>query len=195
MEDNKELYTTQEVAKLVGVSARTIQHWADMDLIKVLKTPGGHRRIHDYELKRLLSKLNDMPLSNGKNIKQTCNILIVEDDLDLQKLYAMEIASWNTDTKITCVSDGYEALITIGEKSPDIIITDLHMPNLDGFHMLDIVLNRKALKGSKIIVVTGLNKEEIEQRGQIDPSIEILAKPVPFDELSGIVLGKINGNK
>lgn len=185
----KELYTTQDVAKIVGVSARTIQLWSDMGLIKVLKTPGGHRRIHDHEIKRLLGKLNEMPLPSREVIKPTLDILVVEDDLDLQKLYEMEIASWGKDIKITCVADGYEALIMIGEKTPDVIITDLHMPNLDGFHMLDILSGRKALENTKVIVVTGISDEQIKLRGPLNERFKVFPKPVSFEKLKSIIVG------
>jgi len=160
-----------------------------MGLIKVLKTPGGHRRIHTYEVKRLLGKLSEMPLPKGEVIQPRLDILIVEDDLDLQKLYEMEIASWGKDIKTTCVADGYEALIMIGEKTPHVIITDLKMPNLDGFHMLDTLSGRNALANTKIIIVTGLSADEIELRGPLNSRFHVFPKPVPFEKLKSITLG------
>ena len=182
----KEIYTTHEAATILGVTARTIQLWADSGVINVWKTPGGHRRINLEELEKLLNAVSSIPLCN-KSEKNMLNHLIVEDDVYLLKLYQLKISHWDIDLNLNCVRDGYEALLMIGETSPDIIITDLHMPNLDGFHMLDVLCNRTELQHTEFIVVTGLSPEEVEERGGIPERAKLFPKPTPFETLASII--------
>jgi len=49
----EQLYTTTKVAKIFGVTPRTVQMWADSGMIRVTKTLGGHRRITAQEVDRL----------------------------------------------------------------------------------------------------------------------------------------------
>ena len=52
MEPNKKLYTTHEVAKLLGVTPITVIRWIDSGKFKCYTTVGGHRRIEHDELAR-----------------------------------------------------------------------------------------------------------------------------------------------
>tara|TARA_Y100000310_G_scaffold316055_2_gene367336 strand:+ start:496 stop:687 length:192 start_codon:yes stop_codon:yes gene_type:complete len=46
--------TTSEVAKLAGVSSRTIRNWSDQGKIKAERTDGGHRRFDRAEIEKLI---------------------------------------------------------------------------------------------------------------------------------------------
>ena len=47
-----------EVARAVGVSDRTVKNWAEVGKLKIVRLPGGHIRIHESELRRLLGESN-----------------------------------------------------------------------------------------------------------------------------------------
>ena len=78
---------------------------------------------------------------------------------------------------------GYEGLIRMGYVKPDLIIADLQMPGMDGFRMLQAISHAPELAGIAIIVVSGLDPEEIATRGGVPVGIPVLPKPVPFDRL------------
>jgi CheY-like chemotaxis protein len=61
------------------------------------------------------------------------HILVVEDDNLLLRLYKSQIESWQLPLKVAVARNGVEGLILIGLLSPDLLITDLKMPELDGF--------------------------------------------------------------
>jgi excisionase family DNA binding protein len=52
------LLMPNEVAALFGVNAKTVARWARAGLIKEIKTPGGHRRYRESDVKALQEKAN-----------------------------------------------------------------------------------------------------------------------------------------
>lgn len=203
----EELYTTTKVAKIFGVTPRTIQMWADSGMIKVTKTLGGHRRITAKEVERLsreLGKLPPLAESSDKPSEKAAEtetnrlvrILIVDDDKDLLKLYKMQITSWQTPaTEVYLASDGYDALVQIGARKPDIIITDLKMPRIDGGHMIEVIRQNPDMSHCQIVVVTGLSKEEVEQQDYVIPEDVLLEeKPISFARIQRLIKDFIGKN-
>lgn len=196
----EQLYTTTKVAKMFGVTPRTIQMWADSGMIEVTKTLGGHRRITALEVERLSRELGKLP-PEADTISETpparpteteanrvVRILIVDDDKDLLKLYQMQIESWQTPvTEVYLASDGYDALVQIGSRKPDIIITDLKMPRMDGAHMIHIIQQNPDMAHCKVVVVTGLSKDEIQQDYELPADVMLEEKPMPFARIQRLV--------
>lgn len=196
----EQLYTTTKVAKMFGVTPRTIQMWADSGMIKVTKTLGGHRRITAQEVDRLARELGRggaepateqaaVPVQSAdKKQSGVLRILIVDDDKDLLKLYQMQIESWQTPaTEVLIAHDGYDALLQIGSKKPDIIITDLRMPRMDGGHMISVLQQNPDMAHCQIVVVTGLNKDEIHHNYDLPDNVLVEEKPIPFARIQRLI--------
>jgi CheY-like chemotaxis protein len=108
---------------------------------------------------------------------------VIEDEPDLLTLYRFNVEGWTIPVELQTASDGYEGLLKIGVWQPDMIVTDLQMPNMDGFYLLQ-VLNRQAdLQTTEIIVVSALSKEDIKEKGGVPEGIKVYQKPIPFDLL------------
>lgn len=196
----KKLYTTTQAAKIFGVTPRTIQMWADSHLIEVTKTLGGHRRITAKEIERLAIQLGKKLPQNtetaltteaavGKEVLDgVVRIILVDDDKDLLKLYQMQIDSWQTPrTQVFLASDGYEALLQIGAIKPEIVITDLKMPRMDGSHMIKCIQQNPDMAHCQIVVVTGLNKDEIYHQYELPDNVVVEEKPIPFARIQRLV--------
>jgi excisionase family DNA binding protein len=196
----EQLYTTTKVAKIFGVTPRTIQMWADSGMIKVTKTLGGHRRITSQEVDRLARELgrgrSDQSRQDSakqaepteRSLDDVVRVMIVDDDKDLLKLYQMQIESWQTPkTEVFLAHDGYDALLQIGSKKPDIIITDLRMPRMDGGHMINVIKQNPDMDHCQIVVVTGLNKDEIHQEYELPDNVLVEEKPIPFARIQRLI--------
>jgi DNA-binding response OmpR family regulator len=114
------------------------------------------------------------------------NILVVEDDAALRKLYQVKLASWLLRPNVDTVGDGYQALIRMGDVKPDLLVLDLQMPGVDGFRMLQTIGSVPELAGMVVVVVSGLDAEDIAARGGVPEGITVLPKPVPFERLRAI---------
>lgn len=184
--------TTREAAELLGISLRTAQLWAESGLLEAWKTEGGHRRISRSSVLRLIEG-GEAPRERHKigkpspGVLERIKVLIVEDDSVLLKLYKAAIASWKLPAETITAQNGVEGLIRVGRDAPDLMITDLSMPGMDGFQLINSLADSAFREGMEIIVVTGMDKTSIEERGGLPGDIRILPKPVPFVMLHGIV--------
>lgn len=89
-------------------------------------------------------------------------IMLVEDDNNLREIYEARLAAEGFD--IVSAQDGEAALAIASKEKPDIIISDVMMPKISGFEMLDILRNTDSLKNTKIIMLTALSQAEDSQR-------------------------------
>ena len=141
----KDYYSTREAAKLLDVAVSTVQLWANNGLLRAWKTAGGHRRIACKSVDEILAKNNAISKNDGLNIEnnlinvnpQPLSIVIVEDDKQQVRLYKRQFNKLKIKISLTFAEDGYTGLVKIGSKLPQIIISDLVMPNMDGFNMID----------------------------------------------------------
>jgi CheY-like chemotaxis protein len=70
---------------------------------------------------------------------------------------------------------------------PDLLITDLSMPGVDGIEMLRALKRNKNLAAMKIIVISGLPPASIASRGGLPTDAHLVPKPANFDWLQGFV--------
>lgn len=183
----QEVYcTTREAAQMLGVSLSTVQLWVESGVLKAWKTDGGHRRLPLSAVNELIAqRMGKAPAPAPAS--SLFSILVLEDDEDMTKLYQMTMEGWHIPIQVTFVSSVYEALIVIGRGEPDLLITDLKMPGVDGFEIIRLLRNDHALRNLDIVVVTALNRAEIEEKGSLPSDITVFTKPVSFDQLQGYI--------
>jgi CheY-like chemotaxis protein len=89
-------------------------------------------------------------------------ILLVEDDNNLREIYEARLQA--EGYIIVTAQDGEEALVVAKAEKPDLIISDVMMPRISGFEMLDILRNTDELKQIKVIMLTALGQAEDKTR-------------------------------
>lgn len=185
-----EFCSTKEAAAILGVSHRTVQLWVENGTLQAWRTAGGHRRITMESVSRLVAQrsadlgLAPPPAGEAQAAPAAARrrVLVVDDDATLLRLYELEIGGWNLDLEVLKAGNGFEALIRIGEHRPDVLISDLSMPGMDGFRMIRTLRADPAYAGMAVIVVSGLDGETIRGMG-LPSDIKVFRKPVPFREL------------
>ena len=90
-------------------------------------------------------------------------ILLVEDDKSLREIYNVRLRAEGYD--IVTAGDGEEALALAIKERPDLIVSDVMMPKISGFDMLDILRSTTETKNIRVIMMTALSSEEQRQRG------------------------------
>ncbi len=91
-------------------------------------------------------------------------ILLVEDDKSLREIYETRLKAEGYETK--SAGDGEEALAMAIKERPDLIVSDVMMPKISGFDMLDILRSTTETKDIKVIMMTALSSEDQRARGE-----------------------------
>lgn len=89
-------------------------------------------------------------------------IMLVEDDNNLREIYEARLQA--EGYTIVSAKDGEEALVVAKAEKPDLVISDVMMPKISGFEMLDILRNTDGLKEVKVIMLTALGQSDDQQR-------------------------------
>ncbi len=177
---------TSYAARLLGLSVATVQSLVEKGEIEAWKTLGGHRRIAVSSINAYLAK-NSPQLArvNSVESKNRLRVLLVEDDEATRELYQLQIESWDLPVDCTWMPSALEALMDIASMRPDLLITDLSMPGVDGIEMLKALKRNAQLAEMQVIVISGLPPEAIQARGGIPLRAHLMQKPVNFDWLQG----------
>ena len=188
-ERKKDYFSSREAAELLGVAVSTIQLWADNGLLRAWTTGGGHRRIACNSVEEMLIKQQEA--ANELSQDSHLSVLIVEDDEQQRRLYEKQLSAMEKGAYITMAKDGYEALIRIGQTLPDVIISDLVMPNIDGFKMVKVLREIPELEDCLVIVVSGLDEDEVLRRGGLPEDVYFYKKPVPLQNIGDLIKEKV----
>jgi excisionase family DNA binding protein len=188
----KSFCTTREAATLLGVSVGTVQLWVESGLLQAWKTAGGHRRVLRDSVESLLHKKPSAPVGTSVvavSGLRRMRVMVVEDDPSLLRLYEAQLGRWTLPMELTLMDNAISALLHMGRGGPDLLITDLHMPGMDGFAMLRVLNQSPEMARTKMVVVSGLDADEVNARGGVPTGVEVLAKPIPFALLLSIAQG------
>lgn len=91
-------------------------------------------------------------------------IMLVEDDNNLREIYEARLLAEGYE--IISAKDGEEALAVAVKEKPDLIISDVMMPKISGFDMLDILRSTPETKDTKVIMMTALSQAEDKARAE-----------------------------
>lgn len=185
---DREYCSTSDAALMLGISLGTVQQMVESGLLEAWKTAGGHRRIRVTSVEAYLRKRQH---GSGEGSDGQLYILIAEDDRVMQALYERTISGWGMPLSVKIVAGGFEGLIEIGRHPPDLLISDLVMPGLDGFSMLRKLRTDPKLADMDIVVVTGLDEAEIKKQGGLPEDVIVYSKPIPLRELKGYIQAKL----
>ena len=91
-------------------------------------------------------------------------VMVVEDDAALREIYSIRITAEGYD--VVSAGDGEEALAVAVREKPDLILSDVMMPKISGFDMLDILRSTPETASIKVVMMTALSGDDQRQRGE-----------------------------
>lgn len=91
-------------------------------------------------------------------------IMLVEDDNSLREIYSIRLVAEGYE--VVSAGDGEEALAMAVQERPDLVLSDVMMPKISGFDMLDILRSTPETKNIRVIMMTALSSEDQRQRGE-----------------------------
>jgi class 3 adenylate cyclase/CheY-like chemotaxis protein len=117
------------------------------------------------------------------------NILVVEDDPTIRELVRLHLSSANHE--VMTASDGLQGLQMAVSRLPDIIISDVQMPNMDGFGMLAAVRANDQTASIPVIFLTAMDDRESFRKSMNLGADDFLHKPVKRSELLNAITGRL----
>ncbi|WP_419827388.1 response regulator [Sphingomonas sp.] len=112
-------------------------------------------------------------------------IMIVDDSPSMRMLLRLALSDLGYD--VVEAEDGVDALERIEDAGPDLLITDINMPRLDGFGLIDEVRTRSEHRGLPILVLTTESSDEKKERAQTAGATGWIVKPFDPDKLAAAV--------
>lgn len=173
----KKLYTTHEVAKMLGVTPITVIRWIDSGRFKCFTTVGGHRRIDHDELVNFAQAYN-LPWQGEEELAERKEfvILAVDDEPDILEIY-QDIVAGMDGIKFISVSNGFSAGAKLVEDRPDLVLLDFLMPELDGFEFCQFMRQDPRFRDIPVLAVSALKTEMDMARMRQAGVSDILNKP------------------
>ncbi|MBO7132162.1 response regulator [Candidatus Saccharibacteria bacterium] len=91
-------------------------------------------------------------------------VMVVEDDASLREIYSIRITAEGYE--VVSAGDGEEALAVAVREKPDLILSDVMMPKISGFDMLDILRSTPETASIKVVMMTALSSDDQRHRGE-----------------------------
>lgn len=148
-----EWLTLGQAAKYLGVAQSTMRKWSDLGRVSAFYTPGGHRRYRRSDLDQFLDRSGP---SGGGAVSVSASgplVLIVDDDERLREYVRVNLEAEGYTVREA--GSGEEALTALGEHSPDLILLDVMMPQVDGWETLRRIQEHTGVGAIPVIMFSG----------------------------------------
>lgn len=122
-------------------------------------------------------------LNEGNPVPST--IMTVDDSPSMRML--LKAALTDLGYKVLEAEDGVEALERLGGVEPDLLITDINMPRLDGFGLIERVRQQDRHRNLPILVLTTESSDEKKQRARSAGATGWIVKPFHPDKLAAAI--------
>lgn len=111
-------------------------------------------------------------------------ILFVDDDSNVLDAIRRSLTSRGSPWKLHFASSVAAAMSKAREVLPDVIVSDVTMPGEDGFALLEQIDLDPVLAGTPVVMLTGLNDEDLKRRALNAGAVDLLTKPIIVEELA-----------
>ena len=117
------------------------------------------------------------------------SILVIDDDESIRQLLKLHLSAAGYEVHVA--SDAISAGYMVLRSPPDLIITDVNMPHMDGFEFIATLKADKTVPNIPVIFLTSM--EEGDHRGKALGAVGYITKPVRADRLLQLVAKHVQG--
>ena len=146
-----EWLTLGQAAKYLGVAQSTMRKWSDLGRVSAFYTPGGHRRYRRSDLDQFLDRSG--PSSTTSSSTPGPLVLIVDDDERLREYVRVNLEAEGYFVREAGSAE--DALSALGQESPDLILLDVMMPQVDGWETLRRIQEHTGVGAIPVIMFSG----------------------------------------
>ena len=110
-------------------------------------------------------------------------VVVIEDDEDLLRLYEVKFRGADFPIDFVGFKLAKDAIDHMIVASADLVIVDMHLPDINGYELIDTLYTLFSMYGTKVIVVSGMDEVDIRKNGTLPEDVSVFSKPVPFEYL------------
>ncbi len=170
------IISTEEAARLLGVSQQSVRKWCQSGKIRAKTTPGGFYKIERAELERFRQEFN-MP-----NLDSSEFVLIIEESTDRIKFISglLEMLDYGVITAHNLISIG----LAIGNSRPAFIITGTNLSKMKLNDLLSSLDDNEQTKNLALLVIAqeGENVSDLLSKHRNERKISILNEPLDIHQ-------------
>ena len=161
MDDNRRPYTTGEIANFCNVTINAVKKWIASGKLGAFRTPGGHYRVNRDDFRSFVGRFK---LDIKERIfPERKKVLIIDDERGVVEFIRGALESMGEGFEIEDASDGYDALIKVGDFKPELLVLDIRMPKIDGFEVCRRIKGDANTRGIKVLAVTAYGEEDMNK--------------------------------
>ncbi|HEX6491087.1 MAG TPA: response regulator [Gaiellaceae bacterium] len=168
--------TLGQAAKFLGVAQSTIRKWSDQGRVPAFYTPGGHRRYQRRDLDSFLDRSGPGGTSRSGPL-----VLIVDDDERVREYIRVNLEM--EGYAVREAANAEEGLAVLEEVSPDLVLLDVMMPEVDGWEMLRRVQERHGVGAIPVVMFSGKVGENAAAEATARGAQGFLGKPFDPQQL------------
>jgi len=145
---NRPILTTPQAAKILGVSSRTAQLWIESGVIPSWKTPGGHRRMFESDVRAALAANDDARTASRR-------VLVLAPARD-HAGWERALAALDVE-EVSCTDNPVAAAVALGASLPDVFAVQVDHPGDLGPDFLSTLCRMPVLNRLQIVIATRLS--------------------------------------
>ena len=150
-------FTTQQVAKMLGVSTPSVVNWVKAGRLDAHRTPGGHRRISRTALYRFAAE-HHYPLPDAMEPatppSRAGGVLVVDSEPDFAALVLEMLAINDPGIPVWAAADLLSAGLIIGRHGPAVVVLDIAMAGIDPVAFSRRLRADAATQGTRLVGLT-----------------------------------------
>jgi excisionase family DNA binding protein len=175
---------TSYASKVLGVSIGTVQGLVERNELRGWKTNGGHRRISLKSIQEYQQRHN-LHANSLISCEERLRVVVVEDDEATRLMLKMNFDRWDLPLDIMMYASAIEALLDMPSLYPQVLLTDLVMPRVNGFDFIKTLSEHTTFKSMAVVAMTGLSPQQIKAKGGLPETVQLLHKPIDLEWLRG----------
>ena len=189
MRVKKHLKTT-EAAEYLGVARSSVTNWIRSGALKAASTPGGHYLVQLDQLREFAAE-RGIELAERDDNDGVYRILLIDDDADF-RTFVTEALDVYSGYELREAEDGMQGALLVGTWTPNLVIVDLRMPNMNGVEFCRLLKGDDTMGDVKIIVASAYLSPEVRSEVEKLGVNGILEKPVRLEALVAM-FGRLSG--
>ena len=177
------VFSTHEVAGMMGTNPSSVVRWIEAGKVKAFKTPGGHRRVREADLRAFFSEFS-IPTPVDLGGAEQRRIVVVDPDARSAGTLARALRKANDALDVATAADAVDALLRVGVSPPQALVVD--GATVDVGSVARALKGQAATAGVALIVLVAKADADVEKKLKAAGAKAVLVRPVTAEQILAV---------